>query len=403
MSAADREEAYESSSMRFAVAAMASNMVANPKFRDYFQEIEISVGGRKVRTYTFSEKVLAELGNESVPTTTAKDPELQQVVRIFDKLTDRITEAMLGLEEHEAVPFYLEFGVTSEKGADGLQEPVVRETKQVYVASNAKTNPLMINVPKVEGGSLERKDLEVVAKDIVHKVMNYVIAEKMAALNHPKLLTCFLPNTDPKLSCKYVITEQGAELLEDMIKDIVGEVAISTLMMRETLPEHFSGYRARVDPTISQDGLVEKVDQIAEYFAPVAKQFQYKINPLTLQPGSERPETFERLGKDIVVAVMYNNMGATRHPAFDSYFAKAGGKAALTEAGENALGKIVEKNAKQMAAELSKLPGNGSGNYTIAYRLEFADADFRIAYSPGTDDSRVRALKARAGIVPRRG
>jgi hypothetical protein len=322
------------------------------------------------------------------------------------------------LGEDDAVPFYVMFEPKPfVDPCDDVQDFSLR-TAELYLDPRESRDfiPIIINSQAIAERRLTREELAKVAKQAVNKVVGYVIAPRMRSINHPKYSRCFQADASKDNLSGVSLTEEGAEILGRTIDDIARKVARQAVEMRADVPDHFSGFRARMGYRIGIDGSFDIVKSVNEYFFPAQGMVEYSLAKEEIRPGLARRIRFlkslsgiakkskaKELATDIVVSILADNMDERKHPARESYFQLADGavhidgkpRRVLTRIGKDALGGVVEKNVSCVTDELYKLAEMSEGSdYVVSFALFPEDAEMHVFKKLARDNPMVKQFMA---------
>ncbi len=388
-----RELKYKSEADGLAIDVIAANMKAagHPHFKRYFERMdhESEQQGRDV--YTFTEE-----GEE-------------HLARLYEEIAESISGAMNALDQEKPAPFFLNLGVERKQENGGVQEPLVLEYKEVFTQpEERRLPPIIIDAQPAHEGKVTDDYIECLAREVFDKVVTYAVAPQMIASRHPEFTECFTP--DPKRKGAHILTEKGAEKLDDLIRHLTTTVARQTLRHRAIMQEPLAGHRTRCKYIMNYNDTLAALMPINEYFAPQKNTTTFRVpnNEARLSKMDEqkRKETLRNhyknvVGKDLVTRMMAGNMKATNHPAFREYFimTKEDPYPRLTETGLNVLGSQVDRWSEKIADQMMQLPeGDKGGIYRINYSLKPGKVEYAVVQKVASqEDPRLKAL--RQGVI----
>jgi hypothetical protein len=202
--------------------------------------------------------------------------------KLYDKFTDAITDAMLELERKHGsgtqYPFHIKIKVPEPELIE--TQGVEAEAKLIFLDCTKEYRLPEFVIPAIEDRKLLNGSIDYTSTAIVEQAIYRIIApqmdEKVYTIDtedgrqivrepaHPLFNTCFMKEEGTD---NHYLTEKGAELLCDVIKDLSGALAEFSLEMRKMVPEHLSGIKMKVRYRLNPD------DTMA-YLAPYAREEQ---------------------------------------------------------------------------------------------------------------------------------
>lgn len=379
----DKGDIYEEKARELALDVMVANMKRHPHFNRYFERLpaQDDLSDHIEPEYRFTEQ--GEIALE----------------RIYDKITDRITEAMLQMQDSREVPFYLKMGFDNPADHDGVQEPEILEMKKtVFNYGKAGFPQIIITSQKVPELKLTDTALRRDAAHIVDQVISHVIRPHMRSQAHPDYGRCFIEDT--KNPGRAWITDEGVDVLEAQINDLTAKVSREILHLRSLTPEHMSGMRTVIDYGIATDDSIKAMQSQIQYFIPVNPldtkangKITFPLADVSAQLDKVIPEEREerlkkyllRTSKNIILQLAAQNMYGTehikgqpayaarpRHPAFDSFFVRDTEKKELvmTTVANEAIGDTIRAYSHKVFRQLSSIPEiERGGRFVLEYNI----------------------------------
>jgi hypothetical protein len=295
------------------------------------------------------------------------------LAKIYDKVTDKITEGMLSLEERRPLPFFLSVKA-DEPDKDGEQSVSLDKANKVYLNSQMPGG-FRVDVKPQPKKNLCEEDLRHVAESAVNAAITRVIVPHMTGANHALNDYCFEKPADSKKPP--YLNEQGAKELEGIIISLAEKFSIALLQMRARVPEHFSGYRALLAYEFKSDDSFRSLELSQEYFSPAKESLKFllpdKRKMLASVPEEQREsvlrEDYETFARNFLTGLLAAKMGG--HPAQKEYFQPGEDRRLqLTETGRTVLGRMIHHNSKSFAEQMMESAGNGrGGNFQVDYDI----------------------------------
>ncbi len=293
---------------------------------------------------------------------------------LVKEIRDELVDGMQRLEEQMPAPFYADLVVEEDVDADGVQDPVLKTSKKVYLNPKA-SGDIRVDSAAIAEKKLTEDAMRQTAKRTINSLLT-MIAPHMLSINHPLIGRCFMP--DPAVKNGICPTEEGANELEPLVNYLAKHVSIATLQMRNNVPEHFAGFRLDIHYGLLSDDTLTMLAPSVKYFAPKEGQFGFSIKDYSAEiakvPEAERDgkmrAMYDNNARQTILMLLAGNMQKSQHPAFGSYFRIEDNRPVLTEVGERILGSEVSRVTKSFADAMMAVPDKEKGGvYDAAYVL----------------------------------
>ncbi len=400
---------YEESARTLAIAVMAKNMRDHVHFTKYFEPLQSEPEDKNA---ILEESVSANSEEFKKKPVKVKEYRLtdkgeEDLERIYDKITDRITEAMIELGEQDSVPFYMKLRIDGELDVEGVQEPVVHDMMKTFLAYGYTGFPeIKIDSRANPDKRLTKESLRSDAAHIVDKVISRVIRPHMKAINHPDYDNCFIKN--PNNPAMIHITEEGVTMLEDVINHFSSNVSREVMQIRSITPEHMDGLRVSINYIAGFDNRLIDIESQVEYFGrpdmlnpqnpgTITFPLPDKSKWLETLIPEKREEEFKKYlfatARNLITRVVAENVRGSQivkggkvyllrptHPAYESFF-MAGSEEKpimMTDIANNAIGETVKNYSQQVFKQLTSIPHIQTGG-TFLLTYDFGRAEIKYA------------------------
>jgi hypothetical protein len=236
---------------------------------------------------------------------------------------------------------------------------------------------------------LTKESLHEFSKEIIYKLSKFLIEPYMKAdrerERHPEYDLCFRQGVEEE--GEQLLTEQGAELLEDLIIEWGTRIARDTIRKRAKMPAHLEGCRWRVDYTPGPGDSIRKIKTVQEYFAPqnnidLEENEDYCFGILIapdrytdLKPEEQEEWLCKEYAMMVKSAVFGNifklNMDLARHPAKDNHVRKNGdGYYRFTKPGDDIHGEVVDSLTPFIVERMMSLLERGKAHeFDVRFKL----------------------------------